>query len=277
MGCAAQPAMFSPASLNLYFGDNIKKNNTTLERTSYGLGSGATSIGLNPDTMKVHPMPPELVILRNEVTKVLTKDNKEWKTQLEQHPFNNCAIKIYYSYRNRNGKLVKKSTRWHSDVTYSKATKLPMRNNSQIPGSVVALLTFGATKNLWFRKQRSKKEYKADSLLHFQQKSGSLFALDGRDEMIDDQGYSWVHSSDMQGEEGITFTFSFRSVQTSVTVNPNGTMANPTMTEERRRKFQEGSMIFSTPVYQQDRQDLENKVAEFFQNNCKSYFKTNKD
>ena len=74
----AQPAMFSPASLNLYFGQNLKKTGSTLFRTACGTGSGETSIGLNPNTMKIHCIFPELASLAREVTKVLLSKDSTW-------------------------------------------------------------------------------------------------------------------------------------------------------------------------------------------------------
>jgi hypothetical protein len=267
MGCAARPAMFSPAALNFHFGDNIK-GVSGMERTAYGLGSGALTCGLNPDTMKIHPMPPELVVLRNEATKILSSKSEKWKKVLTENPLNFCNVKHYYSYRHRNGKLVKKRIGWHGDCSYNRNTKKPLSNNSQVPGSLTVLLTFGAPKNLWFRRQRTKKDYDPNSLLHFQQKSGSLFCLDGRDEKVSNDGYSWVHCSDMAEQDGITFTFAFHCVQRSLEVTQDGGLVEQKISEIRRAKFQEASGIFETLEYKSDREELESRMKAFIDSNC---------
>ena len=55
MACKAKPAFFSKPSVNVYFGTNQCNNGATMQRSSYGFGKGRGSIGLNPETMTIHP------------------------------------------------------------------------------------------------------------------------------------------------------------------------------------------------------------------------------
>ena len=97
MNCKPRPAMFQPASLNIYYGKNIPSQMPHLQRASYGTGSGATSIGLNPNTMKVKSFTSDLTVLVNEVSKLLKSKNPVWKAMLDMHPFNFVGVKVYYS------------------------------------------------------------------------------------------------------------------------------------------------------------------------------------
>ena len=224
----------------------------------------ATSMGLNPNTMKTHCIFPELASLVREVTRVLLTKDSTWAAHLKQHPFNFVGIKIYYTYRKEDGTLVRKCTRYHVDVTRNKETGEPMPNNSQIPGTPVAILTYGATKNLWFKRQASKHLQIPTSLILFQQKSGSLFVLDGRDEELDKHGHHWRHMSDMgHNNEGITHSFSFRSVQEKQNVNEDGTLANPQVSNKILLKYQNASAIFKSKHYKQSKDDLDKRMNAF--------------
>ena len=212
----ARPAYFSPSAINQYYGwelpispEEQNGNPGVCKRTAYGVGSGTSTIGLDPRHLKVHPPGRAMVELTAEVTKAIATSNPAWAAILQAHPFNNVSTKIYLSYRNHNGKLVRKCVGMHCDVSHDLATRAPKRNNSQTPGTVVGLLTFGANKNLWFKKYWNSKDSHPNSLLHFLQKSGTLFVLDPRDEMPDQHGDHWRHCSTMGTEEGITFTFAF--------------------------------------------------------------------
>ena len=183
---------------------------------------------------------------------------------------NNYPLPPIYlrDYKNKNGKRVKKKLGHHTDITHNKRTGKPMSQNCQVPGSPVALLTCGSTKNLWFRRFRGK-ESKLDSTTHIHQKSGCLFVLDGRDEIPNKEGWQWKHMADMADPDGITFTYTFRSLETWACseVNPDGTLTNPDhhMTENRKRRFQEADKaeIFNQPECTEMRTLLESRMAEF--------------
>ena len=150
--------------------------------------------------MRVHQMPRELISLTTEVTKVLSVADPEWAKLLTKNPINGINVKVYYSYKHGD-KTICKKTGWHADVTYNGKTRKPILNNSQIPGSPVALLTFGSTKQLWFQRRRGQ-EAQPGSLIKINQESGSLFVLDGRDEIPDANGWVWRHMSDVVDSQG---------------------------------------------------------------------------
>lgn len=265
MGCKPKPAMFQPASLNIYYGMNLAAKTQDIQRAAYGTGSGATSIGLNPKTMRINPFFSDLTVLVNEVSKLLKSKNPRWKEWLEKYPFNFVGVKVYYSYRRPNGELVRKNTRYHRDVTYNCNTKEPMSNNSQIPGTPVAILTCGAPKNLWFRRHKTSKVYNVESLLHFQQNHGSLVVLDGRDEMIDEDGCHWQHMSNMgKDATGITYSFSIRSVQHELAVTPEGSIVNPRKTSsDREEAFKLAESVFNEDHYKDSREQLNSRMVDF--------------
>ena len=261
MGNQADSAMFLPSSLNIYFGKNRGVGVQGIQRYAYGTGSGSSTIGLDSTTMRIHQMTGTLIDLSAEVTKLMAAKSSNWAEWLSRHPINVCAVKAYYMTEDGNGETFK-STGFHRDVTYSKRTRQPMTNNSQVPGTPVAMLTFGATKNLWFQRFNGKvKDH--GSLIHLVQQSGCLTILDGRDEVPDEDGWAWKHRADMCEATGITFVFTFRSVQNWVYVLPDGRLANPVQSKTRKRKFQESGDLFNNKRYKQMREDLEARMVEF--------------
>ena len=208
----ARPELTSRPSVNLYFGQNFDCTDEGMIRAAYAVGSGTSSIGLDPSTMRIDPFFPRLIDLVRQVTVVVRRETV-WRNAW----FNLVSVKIYYSFRDENGKLVRKTTNWHVDVTLDKKG-LPMRNNSQVPVSPVAILTFGDSKMLYFRRHITRDNYEEDSCFGVPQPSGSLFLLDGRDEMLDSQGRHWRHCSGPS--EGVTFSFMLRNVQRIVEVDP---------------------------------------------------------
>ena len=102
-----------------------------------------TSIVFDPSTMRIDPFFPHLIDLVRQVTIKLFGSKNAW--------FNLVSVKIYYMYCNKKGKLVRKMTNWHVDVTLDKKG-VPMSNNLQIPVLSVALLTFGDSKTLYFQR-----------------------------------------------------------------------------------------------------------------------------
>jgi hypothetical protein len=155
-------AFFTQASTNVYMGANISNdaNNNgeeeTLLRTAYGVGSGATSIGLNPATTRNNPIPGPLWELVQIHTKAASDANPEWAAKLQAYPINNVAGKFYYGYLDENGKWQLKYTGGHNDVLQSKRNNVPFRNNSQEPDSLVLMYLFGDPKELWFKKHYDK-------------------------------------------------------------------------------------------------------------------------
>ena len=267
---SAKPAFFSPSAINQYYGwpmpitqEEQNGNPLIQKRSAYGVGSGTSTIGLDPRKLKVHQPGQELIQLTSEVTKAICSASAEWATILQNHPFNNVSVKIYLTYRNEKGKLVRKRVGMHCDVSHDLATGTPKRNNSQTPGSLVGLLTFGADKHLWFQRYWATDKSYPNSLLHFLQKSGTLFVLDPRDETPDDTGNHWRHCSTMATEQGITFTFAFRCVQASVLVNPNGTLLDPKISNKRRKLFEDGERHFQTPYYNTELANLEERMEQF--------------
>ena len=256
---AAKPELTSRPSVNLYFGQNFDSTDEGMIRAAYAVGSGASSIGLDPSTMRIDPFFPRLIELVQQVT-VVVRQKTVWKNAW----FNLVSVKIYYTYRDEKGKLVRKTTNWHVDVTLDKKG-VPMSNNSQVPVSPVAILTFGDSKTLYFRRHTSRDKYEEDSTFGIPQTSGSLLLLDGRDEMLDAQGRHWRHCSGPS--EGVTFSFMFRNVQRQVNVDPfENTIvdAEEQLSDKKRKQFEEGKAHLVTPYYKQQKREIEDKISKLF-------------
>ena len=117
LGNNAKPAFLSKPSVNIYFGCNTKKGtkSNSVFRTAYAVGSGTSSIGLDPETMRIYPAFPDLLKLLKEATRLVKSHSAEWREIMKDIEFNFGNIKIYYSYY-QNGVLVKKTTEMHMDV-----------------------------------------------------------------------------------------------------------------------------------------------------------------
>ena len=266
-------AMFARPSLNIYFGVNKKMNNNkqSVTRTSYGMGSGKSTIGLNPRTMRVYNMFDELTELRRHAERSV-RDDGQWNDAMKNRSFNFCSVKVYYSCADNGGKVINKSTKWHTDVTTDDKGN-PNADNSQVPGTPVAILTFGDEKDLWFRRRsKNKKKPEENSDFNFRQRSNSFVVLDGRDEEPTHDGMYWEHKSEMAGKETgrVTFSFMFRVVQVDIKVHPTKhTMVAPRITAVKDRWFREAEAaggLMSGAAYEKARKDLDCNIADVLSN-----------
>jgi len=266
ISCKAKPAFFSKPSVNVYFGTNASNNGDTMLRASYGFGKGRGSIGLNPFTMRIHTPFEKMLCLMDHVTKVV-RDNPRWDNQLGKESFNSCSIKVYYKYKDTDNKTVSKPTEWHVNVTRD-SSGVPNKDNSQVPETPVATLTFGATKNLWMRQHRTKKLGVQDSMILFRQKNGSFFVLDGKDESHHKKdGMHWRHKSDCDKDvpQGVTFSYMFRVVKMTTEIQKdNALLAHPTVGPVKKLQFQEGQKHFATSLYSHQLRSTEEKLDKCF-------------
>jgi hypothetical protein len=125
--------------MNFYFGRNMAedKERVMILRTAYA--AGTSSIGLNPYTMKVHGIFPEMAQLMGLAHDVVMKD-AAFAPTMAGRVFNFCSVKIYFAYQDKNGKWVRKYTNWHLDISHNKNTKEPLSTNSQVPGTPVVII-----------------------------------------------------------------------------------------------------------------------------------------
>lgn len=252
-------ALLSNAAFDVHFGMDIPGNaedNDTIERTAYGIGTGLLTTGLDQRKHKVFPFPTKLKQIRDIVEDQVSKHYAEQGLDLNCK-FNHCAIKIYYN---------NKEVGLHTDVTFNRSHTAPTPDNSQIPKTPVAIITFGAKKYLEFvqfrpttptskksitqrrnpnrktkkRKRKAnvqdtsdKKEKKFERVhsthpLRFYQHHGSFFVLDPRDEALNNNKF-WRHRSKLlDPENDVCIAILFRVVQKSVRVRlSDSTIVNP--------------------------------------------------
>ena len=266
MNNKAKPAFFSKPSVNIYFGNNQKENGLVVSRASCGFGSGKASIGLDPRTMRIHSPFGKSLDLTDLVTRAV-KEEKAWAERMKGRCFNCCSIKVHYKCKDQNNNNVSKTTEWHVDVTMDKEG-VPKTNNSQVPGTPVAILTFGEEKALYMRRHSTKELYDHDSLLEFRQESGSFFVLDGRDEeMHESDGKHWRHMSKFlpTSNDGVTFSFMFRAVQMETEVHKeDDTLVDKHVTAGKLKQYQQGVEQFTTEHYCCQRLMLDGKMDKLF-------------
>jgi hypothetical protein len=243
VNCEATSAKLAPAAFNVYYGENKESTNdpNTVMRAAYGFGSGATSIGLDPRTMRLYPFFPDLIKLKKQVT-TLVKSDPAWKHAMAGREFDSCSLKVYYWTQRPAGNWIQKKVDWHVDVSRN-ADGIPYTNNSQVPNTPVAIVTFGHTKTLEMRKHASPTQFQDTSTVHFQQANSSVFVLDGRDECVRN-GFHWRHRSMATGNaksnsHEVTFSFLFRITQMMHEVNVHdNTMVNKACGVKKMKQFE---------------------------------------
>ena len=156
-------------------------------------------------------------------------------------------------------RLLSKATQWHVDVTHNNDTGAPNSNNSQVPGTPVVTITFGATENLWMKRYSKhcgsdgKGGLVPNSEILFRQTSGSFFVLDGEDEKTQEQDEQyWMHMSNLvRGSlEDVTFSYSMRAVHMSTLVQKDTCrLAHPVVGPKKQKQFLEGKPLFQTEHY----------------------------
>lgn len=255
-----KPASISKPSNNYYFGQDLQKSDDTnnVQRAAYAVGSGTSSIGLDPRDIRINGFFPKLIDLMKAVSKVVRQES-DWKHAY----FNFVSVKVYYNFKDKNGRLVQKDTNWHVDVTLDKKGR-PMKNNSQLPISPVAILTYGDNKSLFFRRHTVTGVGDDSSIFEIPQSSGSMFLLDGRDELLDDDNKVWRHCSGPS--DGVTFSFMFRNVQKMMEVNHGtGKLVNINMTDKKKRLFDKGKKYFDDDDhYKTEKKNIDRQLDDLF-------------
>ena len=223
MNCDAQSALVdSKASFNIYFGENKGDPGRDLQivvRAAYATESGARSIGLDPRHATLNYIGPTLSRLRDVVQRRMQ----------EQFPgmnckFNHVSIKIYYK---------NKKTGEHTDISYNDDHTAPLKENSQIPGTPVGIVSFGDPKYLKFTefwgKGKGKRVKFPEKTVTFLQENRSLIAFDPRDEDLNWRQTWWKHQSQLVNpNNGVTVSLMFRVVQSEVSVySDTGKLVDP--------------------------------------------------
>ena len=203
------------ASHNIYFGlnDCSTEDENVLKRTAYGLGSAKTSNGYDMRKHKIHYMFPDM----QDLSEIISKRTKEHYANTGMPDvncsFNSCTVKVYVN---------KQKTSWHTDTHYHPGHVKPVANNSQKPGTPVAIVVFGDPK--WLRMRQCEINEKGTQCwvqpyleADFHQEHGMLMILDPRDEELKN-GIFWRHCAQLENSRGISISCMFRVVQKTVEV-----------------------------------------------------------
>ena len=205
----AQPALFAPSSFDIYFGKNLEETRYShqkmMVRSAYATGSGASSIGLDPRRLMIQHMFPDMAELCNLVQCQVRRHYNRQNEFLMQCDFNHVSVKLYF-----DGKV----TREHTDIEFNKDHTHPTKNNSQQPGTPVAIVTFGDPKILTFSKYKVSQFGSVKTKrrpLKFLQENGSLIVLDPRDEFLNHDSTFWKHRAELvDPKNGVSIALMFR-------------------------------------------------------------------
>ena len=215
---APHSAKMAYPSFNVYFGRNFgEASNGVVERFAYGTGTGTQTIGLDRQTMRFNHY-------LEEFDKILEKI-----PGVQQSSFNVVSVKIYYGLRQGVKAFRTKQTARHVDVNYRRKDA-PAKENSQVPGSPVLILTFGGEKLLYFSLGQSTQSIWEATEFPFLQNDSHGFYLDGADENPNNDGLRWFHRSTMhpKNRDGMVISFMFRQVCNKRRVKvEDGTLAHP--------------------------------------------------
>jgi len=214
----ARSAKMAYPSVNVYFGRNCgEPTDGVVERFAYATGTGTSTIGLDPHTIRFNPFLDVFDQILDRLPGVSSSD------------YNAVSGKIYYPLKNGVTTTRIKDTKLHVDVIY-KSKDVPAADNSQVPGTPVLILTFGGEKLLYFCHGRSTQNTEKQTEFSFLQNDSHGFYLDGADENPNDEGMRWFHRSTMHPDnrKGMVISFMFRQVRNKRRVNVNdGTLADP--------------------------------------------------
>ena len=214
----AQSTKMAYPSFNVYFGRSIgKASNGVVQRFAYGTGTGTQTIGLDPQTLRFN----DYLDTFDEILKKIP--------DVDHKSFNAVSVKIYYGLRNGVNSSRIKTTNRHVDVNYQGKDQ-PAKENSQVPGSPVLILTFGGPKYLHFCLGSSTQNHRQNTEFYFLQTDSSGFYLDVADENPNEEKDRWMHRSTMhpKNRKGMVISFMFRQVRNTRRVNEvDGTLAEP--------------------------------------------------
>lgn len=267
-----KPAMLSKQAFNLYFSNNKRLFNGTLERCGYGYVF-ARAVGLDQHDVKIHAVFEEMAELMTLLQKILNA-----KYGMAAKVIDMVSVKIYWTYVDGKAKIVDMVLNEHCDVVYA-PDGIVLRANFQEPHTPVAIMTIGDDKYLYFQRykmDRSGNKYSMGPTkkLWFKQTSGSVFILDQRDEIptkrhsgsrIEKYFSFWKHSCVLADrKEGVSMSLAFRIGTKFVPVNDDSTLKNPCQTEATTNRFKNAAHLMDDERYIAQAANFTKKLANKF-------------
>ena len=220
-----------PAVLRQYYGLNVKdvtKQNHTVERYTYGSGSGTSSVGIDPNNFVTREMTEEMNLMSIESNELLIKNKSYFKLDNANLdlPFNHCTVLVYYA-----GECLKKHARlgMHSDCVYSVHNgSYVKKDNSQVENTPTVVYSLGDTRSLhWSRRKRivthkgryiweCDKEFKKEFTLS----TDSITVVNTLDEdpeytSIDGSKYQYQHGNVNVSKDQLSVGIVFRTVHST--------------------------------------------------------------
>jgi hypothetical protein len=250
-----------PAPVRIHYGLNLESDPSGLiRRVTYGLGSGATSVGTDYRHFQTRSLTPQLSSAAGDIYRLLSSLPRQNSSKRNNHgnikPFNHCTVLFY-----RNGKLLGH----HCDSVYDKRGVWLKKDNSQTRNTPVAIYTLGKTRILEMVAQQVCGKKWVNSISHptttFEMKNASLFILHPDDEKPIKRsegrnGYvRFKHGVKKVQGEGLSVGFVFRSVAESEWYNKTTNKKELTKSEIDWLKLPFGSQNIS-------RGDFHDRVRE---------------
>ena len=212
-------AKLSSSSFDIHCGGDVPGTTQainglkTVERFACASGSGKGTIGIDPKTLRINPLPPHFHKLKAAVMN-LSDDVLDPSHKVD---CNAMSVKVHCEIPGTTSSAANSATGWHSDVLFNEGNNKPTKNkNSQKPESPALIFAFGGTKSIHFAQTTGgRSEIIPTSQVAFEQNVSRMFVLDGRDEKWKD-GEKWVHMSDCPQpgpDNGMIIGFVLRVVQ----------------------------------------------------------------
>jgi len=225
-----------PAVLRQYYGFNVKDvtmQNHTVERYTYGCGSGTSSVGIDPNNFVTREMTEDMKLMSIELKELLIKNKSYFKlddANLDL-PFNHCTVLVYYA-----GECLKKHARlgMYSDCVYSVHNgSYVKKDNSQVQNTPTVVYSLGDTRSLhWSRRKRivtpkgryiweCDKKFKKEFTLS----TDSITVVNTLDEdpeytSKDGSKYQYQHGNVNVSKDQLSFGIVCRTVHSTAVYNP---------------------------------------------------------
>ena len=137
-----------PAVLRQYFGKEIDNINGKLQRSTYGSGTGTSSVGMDPHNFVTRSLSCEMSAMIDDIYDMLCSNKEQFNmvgVDLSKK-FNHCTVLIYYT-----GIGLKKYTSlgYHTDCVYSPSTgEFVSKSNSQQANTPAVIYSIGDKRRL---------------------------------------------------------------------------------------------------------------------------------
>lgn len=266
-----------PATIQNYFGEEIRQENhgKPSVRYVYGNGTGSSTQGGDPRRVRTRTMTKRLKKIGFHIARTLGLS----------YDFNHVTVNVSHGMdfpkSSSQGKIGSKLGA-HCDQTWSKDGTWDPRMNSQEKGTKVVIVTLFESRELFMRKWHVVEGFwtPTSEKYIFDLDHGSMFVLDELDEQpdLDDRASQYRHGSRFMGN-GLSIALVFRRVCNTARFDPETDV--PFLSKKEKQKLQKKIQWKRKPGVKRKSEHLDDIYKRFdeegkrdiFQNRTRTYVK----